>query len=208
MKKLSPIFSSIITISILIACGGDTVTSNKYLGEYPSMVKSYYNKKEKKAKEVKECTDMQQAFKLSKEEDALKEKAEKKIKEHLELHPIVDTELPFTAIDNAYYTLTKVVVNKSYPASLNLKFIVNIKQDITNKYGGIEKRLFLYYKAIDSAGNDIAGTKTVATNFKRIELKAGLNYEVFGTWKGSSVANLEDFAKVVEITEQEYKEKK
>lgn len=208
MKKLRLIFSSVVAVLFLMACGGGSSTvDNKYLGEYPSMVKNYKNSMEQKKKELKECTDMQKAFKLSKEHDLQEEEGEAKIKEYIESHTIKNAELPFEAKENPNFTITKVLVNKVYAKSIILQFKLKIKQDIKNNYGGIEKRIFLYYKAVDKDGNTIAKTKTVATNFKRIELKAGIDYEVFGTWNSNGIANLEYFAKVVQISKQEYKEK-
>lgn len=77
-----------------------------------------------------------------------------------------------------------------------------------NKYGGSVKNLFLYYKAKDSKGNDIPKSTTVPTNFKRAELIAGLEYEVFGTWQNKATKSMEDFAKLIEINREEYDKKK
>ena len=77
-----------------------------------------------------------------------------------------------------------------------------------NEYGGIERTLFVYYKAQDSEGNDIENSTTVATNFGRQDLTAGTTYEAFGSWQSKAVKNMEGFAKVVEITKEEYNQKK
>ena len=79
--KRSLQISTIILISILISnCGGSgpKIKTNEFLGKIPSLEKSYYNKVEEKEKELKECTDFDKSFKLSKEIDLLKEEWKEK----------------------------------------------------------------------------------------------------------------------------------
>lgn len=207
MKKFGVFLSSFMVVFSFVACGGGSTVNNKYLGEYPSMVKNSRSRLAEKEKEVKNCTDFQRAFKLSKEQELLEEEMDKKVEEYLAVHSLEGVALPFKALENPDFEVTKVVVNKAYASSLNLKFSLKVKRDIKSKYGSIKKTLFLYFKAIDKEGNEIAKTKTVAANFKRIQMKAGIECEVFGTWKGSKIMLLENFAEVMQISEKEYKQK-
>jgi hypothetical protein len=208
MKNYLISFSVIITLLFFLqSCGGEASTvDNQYLGKLPSLEKDYYNQMEEKEKEIKECTDMEEAFTLTKEKKLLKEELQNSIEEYISANPISNS-LPFQALSETQYTIKDVVVNKASAGNLNLKFLVTINEDMKNKYGGMEKTLFIYFKAQDSKGNDIPKTITVATNFKTQELKAGLEYEAFGTWQNKSTRNLEDFAKIIEIDRAEYDKK-
>lgn len=198
-KILTLFFVSLIAL-FLSNCGGGG-TNNEYLGKIPSLTKQYYNEIEEKEKDLKKCTDMNDAFKLGKELKLLEEEEKTKMKEYVSANSF-NKPLPFKALDSSAYTIKKITINNA--SNLNIKFSVTINEDIKNKWGGIEKNLFLYYKALDSQGKDIENSKTVAANFARKELKAGLEYEVFGSWSTNAIINMEDFAKVVQITKEEY----
>lgn len=198
------ILSSIIIL--IAACGGGLSTkNNEYLNALPSIAKKYSKEYQEKKIKLKECTDIKKAFKYEKELKNIEAEWKTKIKESNEANPITKP-LPFEALAEAPYTISEVNVNKVYKDNLNIKFSIKINEDIKNKYGGIKKNLFVYYKALDKDGNDIPNTKTVATNFKGTKLLAGTDYEAFGSLK--SLANLENFAKIKIITKEEYKNKK
>lgn len=208
MKNFKFIWIGIVGIALMLgSCGSEPgTTNNKYFGEFPSMEKNYVMKIEEKEKEIKECTDMEKAFELSKELELLEDERKSEIKKYVEANPMTE-ELPFEALDGTPYTIEKVTVNKASAGNLNIKFSLTINEDIKNKYGSTKKNLFVYYKGIDSQGKDIDGSKTVATNFSRQALTSGLKYEAFGSWQSKATVNMEDFAKVVEITKEEYENK-
>jgi len=114
---------------------------------------------------------MNDAFKLGKELKLLEEEEKTKMKEYVSANSF-NKPLPFKALDSSVdssaYTIKKITINNA--SNLNIKFSVTINEDIKNKWGGIEKNLFLYYKALDSQGKDIENSKTVAANFARKEL--------------------------------------
>ncbi len=208
MKKSFLTLSGLATIVVflLTSCGGgggSTTTTNEYLGKLPALEKKYYEKITEIKQEIKESSDLKGAFELSKKQEALQEERDKKIDEYIASNPLTKP-LPFEALSGTPYTIKEVTVNKASAGNLNIKFSVTIDEDMKNKYGGIEKTLFIYYKAVDSQGTDIPDSKTVATNFKRIELKKGVEYEAFGSWQSDEVSKMEDFAKIVEITKEEY----
>jgi len=197
-------FVFLILFLLLISCGkSESSVENEFLGKLPSLEKEFNQKIDEKEKEIKECTDMEDSFKLSKELQLLKDEKETVINDYLNANPL-NKSLPFETLSETPYTIKDVVINKASSGNLNIKFLVTINEDMKNKYGGFEKNLFIYYKAQDSKGMDIPKTITVATNFRNEEMKAGLQYEVFGSWMNKSTKNMEDFAKVVEITRDDY----
>lgn len=149
---------------------------------------------------------MEDSFALSKELKLLKEERKEKVKAYVEANPLTKP-LPVKALDGIPYTIKEVTINKAQAGNLNVKFSITINEDMKNKYGGMEKSLFTYYKAVDSEGKEVPNSVTVATNFKRTPLEAGLEYEVFGSWQSDAVMSREDFAKVVQITKEEYDKK-
>jgi hypothetical protein len=210
MKKQNLAFFAIgIMVAFIFAScggGGSKGKNNEYLGKFPSIEKQYMEKMEAKEKAIKECTDMKKSFKLHQEAELLKEEWGQKIEEYANANAF-DKELPFQALEGKPYTINKILVNRVAKGTLNIKFEITINEDMKNQYGGIEKSLFVYYKAQDSQGNDIENSTTVATNFGRQDLSAGTVYEAFGTWQSKAIKNMEDFAKVVEITKEEYDRK-
>ena len=209
MQKLRFISGLMIfTIIFLIGCGGGSSTKeNEFLGKLPSIEKNYANQLDEKEKEIKECTNMENAYKLGKEKKLLKEEKEGAISKYVAAHPLIK-DLPFQPLPDTKYTIKKVVVNKASSSNLNIKFLITINEDIKSKYGSVEKILFVYFKAVDSKGNYISKSTTVATNFKSIKLVAGTEYEAFGSWQNKATRNMEDFAKIVEITREEWKQNK
>lgn len=209
MKKLRFISGLMIfTMIFLISCGGGSSTKdNEFLGKLPSIEKNYANQLDEKEKEIKECTDMKDAYKLEKEKKLLKEEKKKAIAEYVAAYPL-NKDLPFQPLPNSKYTINKVIVNKASSSNLNIKFLITVNEDMKSKYGSIEKTLFIYFNAIDSKGNYISKSTTVATNFKSTKLVAGTEYEAFGSWQNKATRNMEDFAKIVEVTREKWEQNK
>lgn len=194
----------IFTTVFLISCGrGSSTKNNEFLGELPSLEKKYAKQIDEKEKDIKECTDMNDTYKLKKEKKILKEEKKKAIAEYVAANPL-DKDLPFEALADTKYTINKVVVNKATSGNLNIKFMITINENIMGKYGSASKYLFVYFKALDSEGNYIANSTIVATNFTSMKLVTGLEYEAFGSWQNKATQNMEDFAKIVEVTKEEY----
>ena len=206
-KNILTLFVSSLLAFLLVSCGNEPSNqNNEFLGEIPSIEKYYHTEMEAKEKEMEESTDMEESFALSKEIKLLKKELNTKVEEYAAANPL-SKPLPFEALDGMPYTVNKVIVNKAQAGNLNIKFLITINEDMKNKYGGIEKSMFTYYKAVDSEGKEIPNSVTVATNFKRTPLEAGLEYEVFGSWQSDATMNMEDFAKIVQITKEEYDQK-
>ncbi len=181
MKNYIISFLAFITfLFFLNSCGSESSSvDNEFLGKLPSLEKQYYNEMQEKEKEIKECTDMEDSFTLTKELKLLKEELKNNIDEYLTANPITSS-LPFQGLSGTQYTIKDVKVNKASAGNLNIKFLLTINEDMKNKYGGMVKNLFIYFKAQDSKGNDIPKTTTVATNFKHKEMVAGLEFLALG----------------------------
>jgi len=207
MKRVIFRISAIVfSIVYLGSCGGSKTTDNEFLGKFPSLEKNYAEKIKAKEEAAKNTKNLNSAFKLSRELDELKQERKTKIEEYLNANPL-SKPLPLEALDNTPYTINEVLVNAASAGNLNLKFDITIDEDIQNQWGFAERNLFVYYKAIDKNGEEVPNSKTVATNFVRMELTKGAQYEAFGSWGSRVIGNLENFAKVVEITKEEYEGK-
>ncbi len=198
-------------IVFLTGCGGSGIginsVNNEYLNKLPSIAKEYNDKIEAKEKEIHECTDMNDAFKLEKELSLLKEEWEVKIKESNAENPITKP-LPFESMANLPYKVNQITVesDKVYKANMTIKFDVALNQDIKNKWNGFEKYLFIYFLALDQDGKEIPGVISVAMNSGREELKSGFACVVSGQL--GPLAKLEHFAKLKLISKEEYDKKK
>lgn len=205
MKKVLAVFISVcLLISIHTGCGSEPeMVTNPYLGEIPSLESHYAEKIADKEAEIKANKDLEKAFKLGKELEELQDERKRKIEAYVEANPLIKP-LPFQALPDMPYTIIDIKVNRVAAGNLNLKFTMNIDEDLKNQYGSPEKMLFIYFKAVDSRGNDIPNSITVATNARTTPLTAGSVYEAFGTWQSKSLRHMADFAKVVEVTREEY----
>jgi hypothetical protein len=193
----------LLTLVLLAACGGSgkRMTTNEYLGKWPSMEAQYHNGISAMKKELKECTDLEKAFKLDKEMKQKKEEMEQEIDDYLSRNPIKEP-LPFEPLHETPYTIGEIALVKTQANSLKLDFPISIDEDIEGTH-----RLTLYFKALDQEGNDIEDSKSVAGGMGRPSLKAGSTFVVSGYWQNKTLRNMADFAKIVEISREEYNRK-
>jgi len=203
-------FLSLLTLVILafpiICCTGESGSDNQFLGKFPAIEQKYGKLIDAKNEEAKNSTDMNEALKLDKEARQLKEEQKAKVEEFLKQNPLKGKVLPFQPLPGTHYTVDQVEINLAQPGNLNLKFSATINEVVKGKYGSVSRKLPIYFKAVDAAGNEIPNTKTVAINTSMPrKVEVGTKIESYGSWTGSKLAALSDFAKVVEITQEEYK---
>lgn len=196
-------------VAILISgCGGSggglSSVNNDYLNNLPSIAKDYTSKVDAKEEAIHKNTSMEDAFKLEKELDLLKEEWAAKIKETFAKNP-VSKPLPFDALADTPYKVNQITVKTANKSNLSLEFDITVNQDIKNEYGSFEKTVFLYFTAMDKQGNEIPETTSVAVNYKREEMKSGLKFTASGQL--GPLANLENFAKLKLISKEVYEEK-
>ncbi len=202
MKFLKLLGFALFTIAMfIVSCdGGVSTKNNKFLGKVPTINKKYRTKLDKKEKAIEECTKIDEAFKLEKEKKLLKKEQGLKIAEYIKTSAICGKQIPLEVIKGSMFTLNKVMIDTVYSnGRVQFEFDLTINNDVKPQ----RFTPFVYFKAIDSQGNDIVGAKTVsAGNRSNIKPKSKI------TTRGILEAYLlEDFAKIIEITAEEYNKK-
>lgn len=195
----------VISAFFLANCGGGT-SANEYLGELPGIAKEYTEKIAKMKNELKECTELEEAFKLKKETKLLGEEADKTIEEYLTSNPI--TNLPFEQKADYQFSIKKVAVENASDSRIKFIAKVTITEDIRNNFGnppGFANTFFAYIQAVDKEGNSLTRRKGVMAPWGRGPFKAGMEVDIHGSLDGP--ADLVNFEKLVFISQEEYKQK-
>lgn len=204
MKK-NYLFLIVIAIlaCFMASCGGNSekkTKSNGLLGDVPSIMNDYQGKIDEKEKAVKECTDLEKAFKLGKELELLEDEYKAKMTEYVAGANLCKTEVPFEPVTNEAFTASKAIIDTILPnGHVNFAFTAKINETFKPQ----RYTPFLYFKFKDSQGNDIPEAKTVASKF-RFDATPGLEIILTGGMKADKIVN---FAKIVEITKEEYEMK-
>ena len=201
MRKILQL--SVLVLFIITSCStGSSQKENKYLGKTPLMVADFQNGQKKLEEKAENSEDFEELMKLDKElKDFRKgydEKMEAYLNETKTLAPI-----PVKILNEKPFKIKNAVINALGTNNLNLKLTLDVTDEVPFDTPG-RQTIWVYYKAVDSQGNDISGTKTVASNVSRKKIIPGTEYEVFGSWSAGQIINMEDFAGIVEITKEEY----
>jgi len=201
MKKVMKTFCftcvALVSFLMFLSCGGggDSIVTNAYLGDLPSIAKNYADKLEAKEQELKMNTDLEKAFTLAKEGELLEEEAEKTIEEHLANNPIAN--IPYVVESEYPFTINDISVSNSSDTRINF----NVKAVMTEDVG---KNLFVYIKAIDKEGNQLTKKNGVMMEkAARRSLKANEEVDIVGSLDGP--ADLVNFDKLVFISKEAYK---
>ncbi|NOX90640.1 MAG: hypothetical protein GXO77_16680 [Calditrichaeota bacterium] len=208
MKSNILIISAFVIIAFFLAnCGGGETSNNGYLGKLPDIAKNYGDKMAKVKKEIKECTDLGEVFKLTKEKKLLGEEADKAVEEYLASNPI--TDVPFEQKADYRFKIKKIAVDRASDSRINFRADVLITKDIRNSFGnppGFSNSFFAYMKAVDKDGNSLTRKSGVMMNSgSRGPFKAGMEVKMSGSLDGP--ADLSDFEKLVFISKKEYRQK-
>jgi hypothetical protein len=206
MKNNILILLGFVTIVFLHAsCGRGTNASdtyyNKYLGKLPGIAKKYTEKIDKKKKDLKECTDFEESFKLSKELELLDDEVDKAIDEYLASNPI--TNVPFEQKADYQFKIKEVWIESASDYRINFKAKVTITEDIKNDWGyppGFAKNFFAYIIAVDKEGKSLTRKHGVMMNYTRNPFKAGMEVEMYGSLDGT--ADLINFEKLVFVSKE------
>jgi len=205
MKTKSLLSFCLIGILVLITgCSGSS-KKNEFLGDLPAFTLKYKALLDEKKEEAKKATDMQKAFKYEKEYELLQDEYENAVTKFKEEHKdLLGKTLPFEALHDKSAIITEVITKDVFEFAFNLEFNLEMKEEVRDLY------YFIYFKAVDSAGKEIPGTKTVASTLRNNDwiFREGQSYKAIGSWNMlRQVCDLADFAKVVEITKEEYNQK-
>ena len=193
-------FVSLVSFLMFLSCGGggDTIVTNDYLGDLPSIAKNYADKLEAKEQELKEITDFEKAFTIAKEGELLEEEAEKTIKEHLANNPILN--IPYEVKGEYPFTVNDISVTDAADSRINFNIKVVMKEDVGNN-------LFVYIRATDKEGNQLTKKNGVMMErTARRSLKANEEVNFVGSLDGP--ADLVNFDKMVLISKDSYEKLK
>lgn len=204
MKKNYLFLVAMVLLACFMAsCGGNSekkTKSNGLLGDVPSIMNDYQGKIDEKEKAVKECTDLEKAFKLGKELELLEDEYKAKLTEYIAGSNLCKTEIVFEPITNEAFTASKAIIDTILPnGHVNFKFTAKINDTFKPQ----RYTPFLFFKFKDAQGNDIPEAKTVASKF-RFDATPGLEIQLTGGMKADKI---QSFAKIVEITKEEYEMK-
>jgi hypothetical protein len=197
--------SCLCVVFLLTSCGGGLVTSkNEFLGEIPSIQKYYSAKTDAMKQELKQCTDQDDAFKLDKKLDLLKEEWKTKLEESLKANPLTQP-FPFEPLKDQPFTITKI--SYANVNDMGFGFILSVKADQDIKFN--YQDFWICSVALDKDGKEIEGSKSISilNHPGENEVKAGTETEVHGAWKTSVVSKMENFAKIRFITKDEFDKK-
>jgi hypothetical protein len=199
MKTAIWVFGALFLLSACSGAGSSSV-KNPYLGEFPSLEKEYTEKINAMEEKLKTATTMDQMVEFGNKIELLKEEKEQKMDAYVAGSPFSDT-LPLMRLnEDPRYQINKAYVKTARTGVLNIEFEIAIKDDIPGSQA-------IYFMAVDSKGNYIPNSKTIAASFARVALTAGTTYTVEGGWRSSVIQNMEDFARIVQISQKEYEEK-
>lgn len=210
MKNIISILSALLMVTFLMtSCGGGagkTVT-NDYLGEYPSIVKNYKQKIEDLEKDAKSNTDLNKAFEIAKKIENMKDEFKAKLEEYSKTYKF-EKDIPFEPLAGTKYTINSIKVDRVNDGGLGLAFAATINEDLKNEYNNYEQTLMIYIQALSADGQVIPGSYTVAVSTPMADLKKGLQTKMTCAWSSSKTKDFENFAKIKEITKEEYDQKK
>jgi len=209
MKNVFRVFSLTMTICLVsllfISCGegSESLSTNDYLGDLPSIAKNYITKIDAKEEAIKQNTSMDEAFKLDKELNLLEDEAENSVKDYIANNPI--TNLPFEQNVEDSFTITDVSVSQKYNSTPNILGLI-VKVTMTKDVS--KKSMFIYVKAIDKEGNKLNKRIGVlaTTMFGKKSFKVNQEVELIGGIE--KTADLVNFEKFVFISREEYDKSK
>lgn len=210
MKKIISTLSALLIVTFLFtSCGGGagkTVT-NDYLGEYPSIVKNYKQKIEDLEKDAKSNTDLNKAFEIAKKIENMKDEFKAKLEEYSKTYKF-EKDIPFEPLAGTKYTINSIKVDRVNDGGLGLAFAATINDDLKNEYNNFEQTLMIYIQALSADGQVIPGSYTVVVSTPMADLKKGLQTKMTCAWSSSKTKDFENFAKIKEITKEEYDKNK
>lgn len=175
------------------------------MGELPSMSAAFEKHLGQLEKELKETTDLEEAFKLDKEYKNLKETAKKEIEAYTKTFAFPG--IPFENLESDPFSVLELHVNSTNKSRVNLKGRVKVKEDLKNQYGGYQKSFFAYIKAVDQKGNTIGQPTVMASDMSnRGPFEEGTEVDLFGSI--GPLSAFEDFNQIIFITKEEYQQNK
>lgn len=207
-------FSVLATVFFVLLVGCENTsaggnTKNEYLGEYPSLLKNYSVKMEKLEADIKSkkaARDVDAILKLAKEKKDLEKEFKTKIDKYVKSYKF-SMPIQLQAADGSPLKINGVKVKAATSDALSFEIDAVLNKDIKTEYGGFERILIVYFKAVDAKGNVIPKSYT---NISRtnIDMKAGTSLNLTIAWNKERALNFENFARLVQVSEAEYSKNK
>jgi hypothetical protein len=201
MKTFLLSLTLLIFVLILSGCGDSVpIKKNKYLGDLPSLAKSYKLEEEKLTNDAKSATTMDEAFSAENKKKLAKENITKTFKAEAAIMNL-PIEIPFEGETetNQYVLKNLRITDITYN---NVIFSATVVPSVTREY------IFAYLQMLDENGNVLESGKDfgVLTVYNFRDVKAGEEVEMAGTFMG--VHKLENFDKAVFRTKEYYEQNK
>lgn len=201
-----------VVFVLLIGCenasaGGNT--KNDYLGEYPSLLKNYSARMEKLEADIKSkkaSRDVEALLRLAKEKKELEKEFKTKIEEYAKAFKF-SKPIQLQAAEGSALRINGVKVKAATSDALSFEIDAVLNKDIKTEYGGFERILVVYFKAVDAKGNAILKSYTNASK-TNTDMKAGTTLNLTIAWNNERAQNFENFAKLVQVSEAEYNNEK
>lgn len=201
--KTSILFVAVgLTAVLFTACSGERVKSNPILGDFVKMEITYNNEIRSNEERVQNAQKMDDLIKYGNRIEQLEKEKKEKMDEYIATNPFPDT-LPLQRLyDDERYHIDHVSISYASAGVLNIEFYITILEEMR------DKPMFpIYFKAVDKNGEDIPNSKTVAVSFQRVTMDKDAIYKPGGGWRKNAIEEMENFAKVVQISEEEYEMK-
>jgi hypothetical protein len=157
-------------------------------------------------KSKKAAKDVEALLKLAKEKKELEKEFKTKIDEYAKSYKFSKPIQLQAAVDSPL-KINSVKVKAATSDALSFEIDAVLNKDIKTEYGGFERILVVYFKAVDSKGNVIPKSYTNASR-TNTDMKAGTVLNLSVAWNYERAQNFENFAKLVQVTEAEYNSKK
>lgn len=178
---------------------------NEYFGNLPSIVKKYEQKLEETENELEKeklLGNQQGILQVA----LIKKAYKKEYKEAVEAYAQsfkFPKPIALKSLQNSRYMISLPTVLTATSDAMQLTFTVLMLADIKTEYGTYERALLLYFKAIDKEGKDIPNSYCLGSELNN-DMKAGAKFDLKLAWRNSSFKNFENFAKLVQVSKEEY----
>lgn len=201
------VFMLFLALSENLVAGGNV--KNEFLGEYPSLLKNYSSKMEKLEADIKSkkaSRDVDALMKLAKQKKELEKEFKTKVEEYAKSYKF-SKAIQLQSAEGSPLKINGVKVKAATSDALSIEIDAVLNKDLKTEYGGFERILIVYFKAVDSKGNAIPKSYTNASK-TNIDMKAGTALNLTVAWNNERAQNFENFAKLVQVTEAEYQKNK
>ncbi len=213
MKSLFKVIAALTVFILFLALSENLVAGgnikNEFLGEYPSLLKNYASKMEKLEADIKNkkaSRDVDALMKLAKQKKDLEKEFKTKVDDYAKSYKF-SKPIQLQAMEGSPLKINGAKVKAATSNALSFEIDAVLNKDIKTEYGGFERILIVYFKAVDAKGNVIPKSYCNASK-TNTDMKAGAALNLTVAWNNERAQNFENFAKLVQVSEAEYNKNK